>query len=1124
MNTHGYVNAPMLGQSSALYTMLFLMVSLVVVPLPVLAQTLADRLEKPNQTFETIVQTGHHSLVLGTALTADERYAATASLRTVKVWETETGRELAKFYLGESWVGDVVFSPYGSLLLAGNSEGQLIAINWRTKKVLYQVQAHSDEITCLAVNFANRVVVTSSYDGSVKGWDINTGALLWEHDLQSGAVSSISNSRDGRYVVSGGGYRNSWRDSDDYPVGRVVVWDTSARRKVWALEAHDDDILSVAVSPDGRYAATGGYTAREGDDSDGVTLKLWDLKTGRLVRKFDGVTQSIWSIDFSADSQFLFAAGRYIQQINVETTQLIRTINPGTYIVSEIILGADDSRMLFSARSGTANLTWWSIPDEAPISRFEPKIASQRQVDISKTDQDLVLSASSDGTVMLWDLSRGEPIQYLRDISDNNNTVRQALFSNDGSVIVTVSGRELNFWDTYDGRKIRTISLPFSIEEIEFDPFDKIMAVTETSYENGSRQTRIHIYSSVSEERMQTMEGHSDVISDLAFAPDGSWLLSTSFDKTARAWDVKTGRQIASYGPTWGQIATGTVSPDSNYVVTGSNRGGETLTPVIVWDARTGDRLFSFRYPHWTRVQSLAFTPDGQTVVAGDIDGFVRAWHMDPAAPTGRELGRHDGGVSSVVVSSDGAHAWTSSEDGTLALWDVNAPERLISMVSRGMEWAVFDDLGNFDKSDGFEGIHFVIAGESVELDQFFDTRFAPRMLMFKARGKALPEVFGRVAELEVPPRVQIVSPSCRLRPSETICTVPSALPKAPGARWTVKVRAVSRNDEIAEIALYQNNKRVAGQPSVEIDPTGARTAIFSIKLVPGLNSLAAEAKNASGTISNTDRVSFDIASDVVPDVDLFVLAVGIDHYAKKYLKLNYAKKDAERITEVIRDRASGLYSSVNVKTMSDRMATKDRMIVEFKRIAAVSDVNDVFIFFYAGHGRTLFEENGRPMFFMVTHEVDRPNQEDELFRSAFSAKELLELSTNIPANKQVFLFDACESESVLASFQARGMPREKALRWLNRAAGIHIIAAARSRQLALEVPDLGHGAFSHGVIEAIQKHSFLTVGRLAFEVETKVREISDKYGSQQEATYYRTRFSQDFPLYAENRWQLFGN
>lgn len=1114
-------NLPVLGRPQRSCTVLLLAVWAILIAAPTNAKTLLERLETNERAIQTIVQTGHQSLVLSAALTTDEQYAASASLRIVKIWETFTGREVAKLYISESWINAVAFSPDGSILFTGDSEGRLTAINWRTKAVLYEVQAHPQSVTSIAVDAANDVVVTGSYDGGVKGWDFVTGTSLWAHELQGGAVSSVAVSPDGRYVVSGGGYRNSWRNSDEYPVGRVVVWDTHERHTVWAVEAHHDDILSVAVSPDGRYVATGGYTAHKADEARPSALILWELKSGELVRMIEDVTQSVWSIDFSTDSTFLIAAGELVHQIDIGTGELKRTTDPAMGTISKVILGAADDRILFSAREGAINLIWWSIPDEASIARLEPKIASIHQVDVSKTDPNLVLSSSSDSTVMVWDLSRGEPAPLTGDLSDTAKIARKAFFSNDGSIIVTVLRMEVTFWDAYTGRMIKAIRLPFWIRQIDFDPFDQLMAVVEPIYEDGGYRNRIHIYSIESGDQLQSFEGHSDTISDIDFAPDGSWLLTTSWDKTGRAWDVKTGRQITSYGPTWGQMATGAISPDGKYVVTGSNKGGESLTPVVVWDARTGDRLFAFRYSRWTRVQSLAFTPDGRTVIAGDTDGFVRAWRMDPTATSGHEIGRHDGGVRSVAISSDGMQAWTSSEDGTVALWNIDASERIVSMVSRGIEWAVYDHLGNFDKSNGFDGIHFVVSGESVGLDQYFDSRFAPGILMLKSRGEELPKSFARVAKLQVPPSVQIVTPACRSI-GKPVCAVPSTLSAEPGTHWAVKVRAVPRYEAIAQIALYHNQKRVAGPQFVETDPiTGVRTATFSVELLPSLNSFAAEAHTVGGTISNTDRVNFDIANDEVSEVDLFVLAIGIDDYANDRLNLNYAKNDAKRITEIIDDRAEGLYSSVDVKILTDSMATKERLHAEFDRIAAAADVNDVFIFFYAGHGRTLFSEEGRPVFFLVTHEVENPQSEDDLHEFAFAATKLVEMSAKIPANKQVFLFDACEAEGVVADFQSRGMPREKALHWLNRAAGVHIIAAARSRQLAVEIRDLGHGAFSYGAIEAIQTNSFLTVGGLAVEIEAKVREISEEYESPQEAAYFRTRFSQDFPLYAENRSKL---
>ena len=106
------------------------------------------------------------------------------------------------------------------------------------------------------------------------------------------------------------------------------------------------------------------------------------------------------------------------------------------------------------------------------------------------------------------------------------------------------------------------------------------------------------------------------------------------------------------------------MSPDGRHIVSGS--WDKTLR---VWELRTG-RCLNTLQGHTSLVNSVAVSPDGRHIVSGSVDKTLRVWELG----TGRcltTLQGHTDGVNSVAVSPDGRHIVSGSGDETLRVWRI---------------------------------------------------------------------------------------------------------------------------------------------------------------------------------------------------------------------------------------------------------------------------------------------------------------------------------------------------------------------------------------------------------------------------------------------------------------------
>lgn len=206
--------------------------------------------------------------------------------------------------------------------------------------------------------------------------------------------------------------------------------------------------------------------------------------------------------------------------------------------------------------------------------------------------------------------------------------------------------------------------------------------------------------------------GHTAVVNQVLFSPDGKELISVGDDKVIRVWNAATGDAVRTIrgqigdGPA-GKLYAAALSPDGQTLAVGGyleyTGAKESLGYYIrLIDLHTGHVIRLLSGPTKPTL-ALAFSPDGKTVASGDASGTV--WMFDAATGAGYPLKGHTRDVYGVAFSPDTKQVASASLDGTVRLWNLSSRKgrTLDGKSDNGYRCLAYSPDGKWIAAGGFD-------------------------------------------------------------------------------------------------------------------------------------------------------------------------------------------------------------------------------------------------------------------------------------------------------------------------------------------------------------------------------------------------------------------------------------
>jgi WD40 repeat protein/serine/threonine protein kinase len=324
---------------------------------------------------------GHNNSVTAVAFSPDgTRLASGSSDQTVKVWDVAGDPEFRTLQGKSSVVTAVVFSPDGTRLASGSYSSVTIS-DVASGKVIRTLPGG---VNALAFSpDGTRLATGGSHDRSIRLWDVAAGKQVHvlrepSHEVRSTEqINALAFSPDGKLLASGSHH------------GAVKLWDAATGKELRALPG-DNMVWGVAFNRDGTRLAS----------NDGRTVKLWGVATGKEVSRLQGHEDQVVSVAFSPDGALLASGGndRTVKLWEVASGKELRTLRGHKGGVHRVAFSPDGTRLASGSDDRTVKV--WDVAggQELRTLRHEDLVG-----DVAFNRDGMRLASGSGGRVRLWD-------------------------------------------------------------------------------------------------------------------------------------------------------------------------------------------------------------------------------------------------------------------------------------------------------------------------------------------------------------------------------------------------------------------------------------------------------------------------------------------------------------------------------------------------------------------------------------------------------------------------------------------------------------------------------------------------------------------------------------------------
>ena len=633
------------------------------------------------------------------------------------------------------------FSPDGKLLAVSRSKRGVSLWDLRTHQM---VRVLDDQSVGGPLAFSpDGSLLASISQNRIQLWDPHAGTRIRFFGNHNGTVSNLLFTPDGSRLVSSCG---GTLDSKDTP-GIVQVFDVESGEQIYKLGGHTKYIYAIALSPDGNqlissndeellfwdlangrqaknpgiapsravaWSPRGNWIATSGRDDAGSHIAVWDVISGKLVKRLNAPDDSGWLCFSPEGNEFASVHGNSTVMVcDVRSGQLTNLFKGHSQWMFFASFSSDGQKLVTYGRDGLAKI--WPLKVYDLRQRFAGRIDRSRDFELPGRE---LFAVSGDGKFAagLAGASKVELVPLASNASQAAanvpGTVHALAFhpNQDRLAVAHSTGLAVVHAETGDTLVARAVET--GVYTLGFSPDGSHLAV-------GKQTGEIEIWKTETlemETRLPRVVRDAHILRKVAFSPDGNSLAAITFrvggDGDFFLWDTDSWKLRGSHPGNHAWLTDLAFSPDSSTIVVaeGNYYQPHDGAAVRFFNAASGRQLTRLSTPN-SYCMAVAFSPDGETLATASEIGKLTFWDLStheermtigPPRQTANQSNAYYSLVATLSYSPDGKMLFAGDVRGRVTTWAAPSQQTLAriertGLLRRARELA---GAGRFDRAE----------------------------------------------------------------------------------------------------------------------------------------------------------------------------------------------------------------------------------------------------------------------------------------------------------------------------------------------------------------------------------------------------------------------------------------